>query len=97
MRERISENASHGHNLRIKLANKFIMKKTPSNGTVKKTNDWAIEQIQFHMSLVNIIERSNLKYCGHILRTNNTMEGEIIQKRLLKRKEEEDQDGDGYR
>ena len=75
-----------GHNLRInKLANKFIMEKNP--GTVKKTNDWAIEPIQFHMSLVNIIERSKLKYCGHILRTNNTMEGEVMQKRLLKRRE----------
>ena len=85
-----------GHNLRIKLANKFIMKKTPC--TVKKTtNDWAIEQIQFHMSLVNIIERSKLKYCGRNVRTNNTMEGEIMQKRLLKRKEEKDQHGDGDR
>ena len=84
-----------GHNLRIKLANKFIMKKTPC--TVKKTNDWATEQIQFHMSLVNIIERSQLKYCGHTLRTNSTIEGEIMQQRLLKREEEEDQDGDGYR
>ena len=60
------------------------MKKTPC--TVKKTNDWAIEQIQFHMSLVNIIERSKLKYCGHILRTNNNMEGEIIQKKITEEK-----------
>ena len=60
-----------GHNLRIKLANKLIMKKIPC--TVKKTNDWAIEQIQFHMSLVNIIDRSKPKYCGHIFKKQTTL------------------------
>ena len=67
-----------GHNLRIKLANKFRMKKSPC--TVKKTNDWAIEQIQFHMSLVNIIETSKLKYCGHILRTKTPWKERLCKK-----------------
>ena len=37
----------------------------------QKINDWVLEQIQPHMSLLNIIERGKLKYCRHILRTDS--------------------------
>ena len=47
--------------------------------TAKKTNDWVLEQIQPHMSLLNIIERGKLKYCGHILRTGDSLEKVIMQ------------------
>ena len=63
----------------------------------QKTNDWAIEQLQFHMALVNITERSKPKYCGRILRTNHGRRDYAKKIWLLKRKEEEDQVGDGYR
>ena len=47
--------------------------------TAKKTNDWVLEQIQPHMSLLNIIERGKLQYCGYILKTGNSLENVITQ------------------
>ena len=47
--------------------------------SVKKTNEWAIEQVQPHMSLLNIIEWGKLKYCGHILKSDNSMEKVVVQ------------------
>ena len=49
--------------------------------TAKKTNDWAQEQIQPHMSLLNIIKRGKLKYCGHVLRTDSSLEKVILQRK----------------
>ena len=38
----------------------------------KKTNDLVLEQIQPHMSLLNIIEGGKLKYCRNILQTDHS-------------------------
>ena len=42
-------------------------------------NDCVLEQIQPHMSPLNIIERGKLKYCEHILRTDNSLKKVIVQ------------------
>ena len=52
----------------------------------KKTNEWVIEQVQPHMSLLNIIERGKLKYCGHILRSDNSMEKMIMQGKVERKR-----------
>ena len=52
----------------------------------QKTNDWILEQIQPHMSLFNIIERGKLKYCGHILRTDISLEKVIMQGKVERKR-----------
>ena len=47
--------------------------------SAKKTNEWVIEQEQPHVSLLNIIGRGKLKYCGHTMRFDNSMEKVIMQ------------------
>ena len=47
------------------------------------------------MSLLNIIEQGKLKYCRHILRTDNSLEKVILQGKVEEKKRGEDQEGDG--
>ena len=41
------------------------------------------------MSVLNIIERGKLRYCGHILRTDNSLEKVIMQGKMKGKKRRE--------
>ena len=50
--------------------------------SAKKTKEWVVEPVQPHMSLLNINERGKLKYCEHILRSDNSIEKVIMQEKV---------------
>ena len=46
--------------------------------TAKKTNAWVLDQIRCERSLLNVIEKNRLKYCGHIVRSDDSLEKAIM-------------------
>ena len=63
--------------------------------TVFSYTFWVVEQVQPHMSLLNIIEHGKLKYCGHMLRSGNSIEKVVVQGKVEEKSRREDQKVDG--